>query len=135
MGMEEKPMRMIYGVNQADACQAFALGEARERIGQHLRDIDTRMVRLFLYDKGAPDPVTQWPVFVSYVEAARNIGAKPMITFAKMHKPVNDLAAVDEFADSSDYVRIAVWLTRRGESIVAPIFCRTILMLNTGPPA
>jgi len=106
MGVDEKRMRMIYGVNQADACQAFALGESRERIGQNLRDIDTKMVRLFLYDKGAPDPVTQWPVFVSYVEAARNLGAKPMLTFAKMHKPVNDLEAVQEFADrSGDVVR------------------------------
>ncbi len=106
MGVDEKRMRMIYGVNQADACQAFALGDARERIGQNLREIDTRMVRLFLCDKGAPDPVTQWPVFVSYVEAARNIGAKPMITFAKMHKPVNDLEAVQEFADRcGDVVR------------------------------
>src|SRR5258708_37189886 len=98
--------RRVYGVNQADACRASAVGDARQRIGQNLRDIDTRMIRLFLYDKGAPDPVTQWPIFVSYVEAALNIGAKPMITFAKMHKPVNDLEAVQEFADrSGDVVR------------------------------
>ena len=51
-------MRMIYGVNQADACQAFALGDASELIQERLREIGTRMVRLFLYDKGAPDPVT-----------------------------------------------------------------------------
>ena len=43
---------------------------------------------------------------MSYVEAVLNVGAKPMITFAKMHKPVNDLEAVDEFADrSGDVVR------------------------------
>jgi hypothetical protein len=106
MGQNEMRMRMIYGGNQADACQAFAVGDARHRIGQNLRDIDTRMIRLFLYDKGAPDPVTQWPVFVSYVEATLAIGAKPMITFAKMHKPVNDLEAVDDFANrSGDVVR------------------------------
>jgi hypothetical protein len=104
--MDETRMRMIYGVNQADACQAFALGEARQRIGQNLRDIDSRMIRLFLYDKGAPDPVTQWPVFVSYVEATLAVGAKPMITFAKLHKPVTDLEAVDDFANrSGDVVR------------------------------
>lgn len=99
-------MKMVYGVNQADACQAFALGDASERIQQRLRDIGTRMIRLFLYDKGAPDPVTQWPIFVSYVEAVLKVGAKPMITFAKMHKPVNDLEAVEEFANrSGDVVR------------------------------
>jgi hypothetical protein len=58
---------------------------------------------LFLYDKGAPDPVTQWPIFVSYVQAVLNVGAKPMITFAKMH-PVNDLEAVEEFANRSGEV-------------------------------
>jgi hypothetical protein len=92
-------MRMLYGVNQADACQAFALGDSSKLIQQQLRDIGTRMIRLFLYDKGAPDPVTQWPIFVSYVEAVLNVGATPMITFAKMHKPVSDLEAVDEFAN------------------------------------
>lgn len=102
----EIPMRMHYGVNQADACQAFALGESCQRIQQNLRDIDSRIIRLFLYDKGAPDPVTQWPIFASYVQAVLNTGAKPMITFAKMHKPVNDLKAVDEFANQSgDIVR------------------------------
>jgi len=103
---KETKMRMLYGVNQADACQAFALGECAGRIQQNLREIDSRIIRLFLYDKGAPDPVTQWPTFVSYAEAVLNVGAKPMITFAKMHKPVNDLAAVEEFADrSGDVVR------------------------------
>jgi Glycosyl hydrolases family 39 len=96
---DDLKMKMLYGVNQADACQAFAIGESSERIQQRLRDISTRLIRLFLYDKGAPDPVTQWPVFVSYVQAVLNVGATPMMTFAKMHKPVNDLEAVDEFAN------------------------------------
>src|SRR5262245_26335570 len=103
---DEIQMRMCYGINQADACRAFALGESSQRIQQNLRDIDSRIIRLFLYDKGAPDPVTQWPIFASYVQAVLNTGAKPMITFAKMHKPVNDLEAVTEFADrSGDVVR------------------------------
>ena len=97
----EMKMQMLYGVNQADACKAFAIGAAASRIQQNLREIDSRIIRLFLYDKGAPDPVTQWPIFASYVEAVRSIGAKPMITFAKMHKPVSDLEAVQEFAERS----------------------------------
>src|SRR6478672_5381020 len=97
----EIPMRMSYGINQADACQAFALGESAGRIQQNLREIDSRIIRLFLYDKGAPDPVAEWPTFASYVQAVLNTGAKPMITFAKMHKPVDDLEAVEEFANRS----------------------------------
>ena len=99
-------MKMVYGVNQADACQAFALGESSQLIQQRLRDIGTRMIRLFLYDKSAPDPVRQWPIFASYVQAVLNVGATPMITFAKMDKPADDLEAVDEFANrSGDVVR------------------------------
>ena len=104
--MQTKTMKMLYGVNQADACEAFALGISSGRIQQNLRSIDSKIVRLFLYDKSAPDPVTQWPVFVSYVEAVLRIDAKPMITFAKMHKPVSDLEAVQEFAErSADVVK------------------------------
>ena len=72
---DEIQMRMCYGINQADACQAFALGESSQRIQQNLREIDSRIIRLFLYDKGAPDPVTQWPIFASYVQAVLNTGA------------------------------------------------------------
>jgi hypothetical protein len=99
-------MNMLYGVNQADACQAFALGDSSKLIQERLCQVGTRMIRLFLYDKGAPDPVTEWPTFAAYVEAVLNVGAKPMITFAKMHKPVNDLEAVEEFVTrSADVVR------------------------------
>jgi hypothetical protein len=107
--MNDKPerrMQLRYGVNQADACQAFAVGDNCERIQQNLRDIDSRVIRLFLFDKGAPDPVQEWPIFASYVNAVLKVGATPMITFAKMHKPVNDTQAVQEFADRcADVVR------------------------------
>jgi hypothetical protein len=95
----ETRMRMLYGVNQADQCWDFALGAARERIWERLRAIDTRMVRLFLFDKGAPDPVAEWPVFASYVQAVLNIGAVPMITFAKLNRPLDDPRAVRWFAN------------------------------------
>jgi len=92
-------MRLLYGVNQADQCWDFALGPNRERIAARLREIDTRMIRLFLFDKGAPDPVTEWPVFASYVQAVLDVGATPMITFAKFRRPFNDVRAVRWFAN------------------------------------
>jgi len=95
----EIPMQLRYGVNQADECWDFALGSQRERIWQRLREIDTRIIRLFLFDKGAPDPVTEWPVFVSYVQAVLNVGAVPMITFAKFRRPFDDPRAVRWFAN------------------------------------
>ena len=48
---KEIRMQMIYGVNQADQCWDFALGAEREHIWQRLREIDTRLIRLFLFDK------------------------------------------------------------------------------------
>ncbi len=90
-------MQMRYGINQADQCADFALGSERERIWDRLREIDTRIVRLFLFDKGAPDPVTEWPVFASYVDAVLNVGAVPMITFAKLHRPLDDPRAIRWF--------------------------------------
>src|SRR5262249_18609256 len=61
--------------------------------------VDTRMIRLFLFDKGAPDPVREWPVFAAYVQAVLNVGATPMITFAKLHRPLDDPRAVRWFAN------------------------------------
>jgi Glycosyl hydrolases family 39 len=95
----ETRMQMLYGVNQADQCRDFAVGPARELIGQRLREVDTRLIRLFLFDKGAPDPVTEWPVFASYVRAVLNVGATPMITFAKLSRPLDDPRAVRWFAN------------------------------------
>ena len=93
----EKRMHMLYGVNQADQCADFAIGPERQRIWDRLREIDTRMVRLFLFDKGAPDPVTEWPIFAAYVQAVLNVGAVPMITFAKLHRPLDDPRAIRWF--------------------------------------
>lgn len=102
---EETRMRTRYGVNQADQCWDFAVGEERKRIWSMLQEIDTRMIRLFLFDKGAPDPVAEWPVFASYVQAVLEVGAVPMITFAKLHRPLDDPRAVRWFANQcSDVV-------------------------------
>jgi len=95
----ETRMQLLYGVNQADQCWDFAVGPDRQRIWQRLREVDTRMIRLFLFDKGAPDPVRDWPTFASYVQAVLNVGAVPMITFAKFRRPFDDWRAVRWFAE------------------------------------
>ena len=101
----ESRMRTRYGVNQADQCRAFTVGEERARIRSMLQEIDTKMIRLFLFDKGAPDPVSAWPTFASHVQAVLDVGAVPMITFAKLHRPLDDPRAVRWFANQcSDVV-------------------------------
>jgi hypothetical protein len=90
---------MIYGVNQADACWDFALGPNRDFIRDQLRAIDTRLIRLFLFDKGAPDPVKNWHLFAAHVRAVLDAGAVPMVTFAKFRRPLDDARAIRWFAE------------------------------------
>ena len=97
----EQTMKLKYGLNQADQCWDFAIGPEREHIWARLREIDTRMIRLFLFDKGAPDHVKEWEVFASYVQAVLKVGATPMITFAKFAPPFDDQWSIRAFADRS----------------------------------
>jgi hypothetical protein len=85
-----QPMRLAYGVNEADSWWHFALGPTRERIWARLRKLRPRIVRIFLFDKSAPDPVERWDEFHAYVAAVLNVGAVPMVTFAKSPRPIGD---------------------------------------------
>ncbi|HET8563520.1 MAG TPA: hypothetical protein VFM35_06580 [Candidatus Binatia bacterium] len=91
-------MRLRYGVNETVSWWHFALGPEHERIWARLQEMDTRIIRIFLFDKNAPDPVTHWHLFASYVQAVLNVGAVPMITFAKLSRPVDDARSVRWFA-------------------------------------
>jgi hypothetical protein len=91
-------MRMSYGFNEADSWWHFAQGPRRQHIWARLRALHPRVVRIFLFDKNAPDPVSDWPLFASYVDAVLNVGAVPMVTFAKSPRPVDDPRAVRWFA-------------------------------------
>jgi hypothetical protein len=94
-------MKMAYGVNQADQCWDFAIGPKRAFIADQLRAIDTRMIRLFAFDKGAPDTVTDWKTFAAYIQAVLDVGAVPMITFAKFRQSMDDPRAIRWFAEQS----------------------------------
>ena len=50
---DARRMKLRYGVNQADECRDFAVGAQRESIWRALREIDTWMVRLFVFDKSS----------------------------------------------------------------------------------
>ncbi|MCX4243152.1 GH39 family glycosyl hydrolase [Paraliomyxa miuraensis] len=83
-------MRLRYGFNEIEAWWSFCLGEHRDRIRKHLRRMGTSVIRIFVYGKPVPDPVTQWPMFAAYVQGVLDVGAVPMITFAKFHPPHDD---------------------------------------------
>lgn len=80
-------MKLQYGFNEIDGWGAFALGEHKEKIHRRLRLMGTKVVRVFVFDKPVPDPFTEWPYFASVLQAVLDIGAKPMVTFAKFHPP------------------------------------------------
>src|SRR5712692_10056286 len=99
MKSNETRMRLQYGVNEADSWWHFAVGDGRERIWTRLRQLKPRIVRIFLFDKHAPDPVREWKTFEAYVQAVLNLGAIPMITFAKFPRPADDPRAIRWFAE------------------------------------
>lgn len=83
-------MRLRYGFNEIDAWWHLSMGEHKERIRRHLKRMGTSVVRVFVFDKPVPDPVTQWSLFAGYVQGVIDAGALPMITFAKYHPPHDD---------------------------------------------
>jgi hypothetical protein len=92
-------VRLRYGVNETDSWWHFAQGQARDRIRERLREMRTEIIRIFLYDKNAPDPLTEWPLLRSYLDAVLAVGAVPMVTFAKFDRPADDPRAVRWFAE------------------------------------
>jgi len=94
-----RPMRLQYGVNESDSWWHFALGPNRQRLWSKLRELDVRIIRMFVFDKHAPDPIADWPSLRAYIQAALNVGATPFLTFAKFRRPFDDPRAVRWFAE------------------------------------
>ena len=86
----QQRMRLRYGFNEVDGWWSIGLGPHRERIRHHHRLMGTQIVRVFVFDKPVPDPVKEWDLFAAYVQAVLDMGAVPMITFAKYHPPHDD---------------------------------------------
>ncbi|MGD9713120.1 MAG: hypothetical protein AB7V46_13765 [Thermomicrobiales bacterium] len=90
-------MQLRYGFNEIDAWWHVSLGPHSEEIRRQMRRMSTSVVRLFVFDKPVPDPVTEWRLFVAYVDAILDVGAVPMITFAKFHQPIDAPRNLDTF--------------------------------------
>lgn len=91
-------MKLRYGFNEIDGWAAFAMGDDRTIIQRRMKLMGTKVVRVFAFDKPVPDPVKEWPWFANVLQAVLDVGAKPMITFAKFHPPYNDPRNVRDFA-------------------------------------
>jgi len=83
-------MQLRYGFNEIDAWWRLSLGEHAEKFRHHHRLMGTQVVRIFVFDKPVPDPIARWDLFAGYAQAVLDLGAVPMVTFAKYHPPHDD---------------------------------------------
>ncbi|HEY7157716.1 MAG TPA: hypothetical protein VH575_27415 [Gemmataceae bacterium] len=119
----ERTLRLRYGLNETVNWQQFAAGSHRERIGARFRELDTHVVRLLIFDKGAPDPLGNWEEFAGCVQAVLNAGSVPMITFAKFGPPYDDADAVRAFAGQCAEVVAACVRQWGGEAVRLWYWC------------
>jgi hypothetical protein len=99
-------MKLQYGFNEIDGWAAFSMGEHRDEIHRRLRLMGTKVIRVFVFDKPVPDPFNEWRYFAAVVQAVLDVGAKPMVTFAKFHPPFDKPAYIRKFVDRCSEV---VW--------------------------
>lgn len=90
-------MQLRYGFNEVYGWSPFSQGEHRELIHRRHRLMGTQVVRLFVFDQPVPDPIKDWHLFAGTVQAVLDIGAKPMVTFAKFHPPYDDPRNIRQF--------------------------------------
>jgi hypothetical protein len=92
-------MQLRYGFNEIDGWAAFSMGEHRDAIHRRLRLMGTDVIRVFVFDKPVPDPFTEWHHFAAVLQAVLDVGAKPMVTFAKYHPPFENPEYLRKFVD------------------------------------
>src|SRR5262249_57569026 len=76
------PMRLRYGYNLSGCCSNFTSGSNGAKVRGLLREAGTEILRIFLFENAAPDPLEQWNDCAAYLDAVLNTGAVPMINFA-----------------------------------------------------
>ncbi len=100
----QQRMKMRYGFNEIYGWWHFSQGDARETIQRRLRLMDTKVVRIFVFDQPVPDPFKDWRGFEGVLQAILDIGAKPMITFAKFAPPFGDPKNIRNFVSRASEV-------------------------------
>lgn len=90
-------MQLRYGFNEIDGWWHMSLGKHAEQIRRRLRLMDTRVIRVFVFGQPVPDPVKDWNLFAAYIQAVLDVGAVPMVTFAKFEAPYDDARNIRTF--------------------------------------
>lgn len=92
-----RKMQLRYGFNEIYGWWNLSQGPHRERIRRRLQLMGTHVVRLFVFDQPVPDPFRDWHAFSGTVQAVLDVGATPMVTFAKFHPPYDDARSIRNF--------------------------------------
>ncbi|MEZ4259896.1 MAG: hypothetical protein R3B36_12560 [Polyangiaceae bacterium] len=108
-GLHPRKNKLVYGLNQADEWWPFA-DPTTSVVRDRVRQVHPKILRIFLYDKHGPNPLTNWPDYRLYVQTVLDVGATPMITFAKMDRPYFDDRALRSWAEQCADV---VWQSMR----------------------
>ena len=99
--MPARRMKMRYGFNEIYGWWHLSQGEHRDEIQRRLRLMDTKVVRVFVFDQPVPDPFKEWHAFEGMLQAILDLGAKPMITFAKFPPPYDRKRNIAEYVARS----------------------------------
>lgn len=83
-------MRMRYGFNEINGWWHMSLGPHAGEIQRRLKLMDTRVVRIFVFDQPVPSPVSDWGNFAAHIQSILDVGAVPMVTFARFGPPFDD---------------------------------------------
>ena len=110
-----------YGFNETDNWWYFSQGKESENIREKLSTINLSYIRVFVFDKGTPDPVSNWINFKTYIDSVLILKAKPMITFALYNFPYSDKNSIQSFSNRCSDV---VWgcIEQWGEEEVSSWF-------------
>jgi hypothetical protein len=87
---DARRMQMRYGFNEVAGWWQMSMAEDSAKVRARLRLMDTQVVRIFAFDASTPDPAKDWRRFSAYIQSVLDIGAVPMITFAKFPAPYDD---------------------------------------------
>jgi len=96
-GATVRRMGLRYGFNEINGWWHLSEGPHGDEIRRRLRLMDTRLVRIFVFDPQVPSPFSDWRGFSAYVQGVLDTGAVPMITFARFEPPFDNPANIRAF--------------------------------------
>jgi hypothetical protein len=90
-------MGLRYGFNEINGWWHLSEGPHGAEIRRRLRLMDTRVVRVFVFDPQVPDPFKDWRSFSVCIQGVLDAGALPMITFARFAPPFDNVSSIRSF--------------------------------------